>query len=299
MNANSASLDQIERWMQSVLMHAGDVAEAIASAEAAQHIPMSSLDDLPSVVLPSKSLDSSSRLEIYIDAYFERLLECLGQEFQATRAALGDENFNAVAFGYLRREPSHSYTLNDLGVAFPSYLGETRLHERAAPVDATATWSEFVVELAAFERLLRDVFDGPGSEGAEVLNPSHLAAIPIDAWGRLCLLPAPCLRLVQFAHPVQLFWQRWKDTEAATALAPSRTYLAINRRDYAVQRHELSHSQFVLLERLLDGQTLSEAIEATASQTSTLEPRLEDCLQAWFASWVAERFFLGVKHAED
>lgn len=297
MNGKPASLDQIERWMQSVLMHSGDVAEAITSPEARQHIAISSIEDLPSVVLPSKALDSSSRLEIYIDAYFERLLECLGQEFQATRAVLGDENFNAVAFGYLRREPSHSYTLNDLGAAFPNYLGETRLHERVASAQATPTWNGFVVELAAFERLLRDVFDGPGSEGGEVLGFSDLAAIPSDDWGRLRLLPAPCLRLAQFTHPVHIFWQSWKDTGATTVPGPRRTYLVINRRDYAVQRQELSHSQFVLLERLFEGQTLSEAIQATALQTSLVEPRLEDCLQAWFAGWVAERFFAGIRHA--
>lgn len=298
MNAKSASLDQIERWMQSVLMHAGDVAEAIASPEATRHIAISSVEDLESVVLPSQALDSSSRLEIYIDAYFERLLECLGQEFQATKGALGDENFNAVAFGYLRREPSQSYTLNALGAAFPNYLAESRLHERAAPADATPTWGEFVVELAAFERLLRDVFDGPGSEGGEVLDSRQLAAIPGDAWERLRLLPAPCLRLVQFAHPVHLFWQGWKDSGAATMPAPSRTYLAINRRAYAVERRVLSHPQFVMLERLLEGRSLSEAIAATAPQAGPLEPRLEDCLRAWFASWVAERFFVGVEHAE-
>lgn len=298
MTAKSASLDQIERWMQSVLMYGGEVAEAIASPEASQHIAISSVDELPSVVLPSNALDSSSRLEIYIDAYFERLLECLGQEFQATRAALGDDNFNAVAFGYLRREPSRSYTLNDLGASLPKFLAETRLHERAAPVDATPSWGEFIVELAAFERILRDVFDGPGSEGGEILESSHLAAIPVDAWGRLRLLPAPCLRLVQFDHPVHRFWQNWKDSGLAAPPAPCRTYLAINRRAYSVERHELSLLQFALLGRLLEGETLSESIAATALQTDAIEPRLEDSIRAWFARWVGERFFVGVEHAD-
>jgi hypothetical protein len=298
MNVKSASLDQIERWMQSVLMYGGEVTEAILSPEASQHIAISSVEELSSVVLPSNALDSSSRLEIYIDAYFERLLECLGQEFQATRAALGGENFNAVAFGYLRREPSHSYTLIDLGASFPSYLIETRLHERAAPVDATPTWGEFIVELASFERTLRDVFDGPGSEGGEVLGSNQLAAIPVDDWGRLRLLPAPCLRLVQFNHPVHRFWQDWKDAGAVAPPAPCRTHLAINRRAYSVERHELSHLQFALLERLLERQPLSEAIAATALQADAIEPRLEDSLQAWFARWIGERFFVGVEHAD-
>lgn len=298
MNAKSASLDQIERWMQSVLMHGGEVAEAISSPEASQHIAISSVEELSSVVLPSNAQDSSSRLEIYIDAYFERLLECLGQEFQATRAALGEESFNAVAFGYLRREPSRSYTLNDLGASFSNYLAEARLHERAAPVDASPTWGEFIVELAAFERVLRDVFDGPGSEGGEILDSNHLAAVPVDAWGHLRLVPAPCLRLVQFDHPVHRFWQDWKDAGAVAPPAPCRTYLAINRRAYSVERHELSLLQFALLERLLEGQTLSQAIAAAALQSDGNEPRLEDSLQAWFARWVGERFFVGVEHAD-
>jgi len=298
MNAKSASLDQIERWMQSVLLSGGEVAEAIASPEASKHIVISSTAELSSVVLPSQSLDSSSRLEIYIDAYFERLLECLGQEFQATRAALGDENFNAVAFGYLRWNPSRSYTLNDLGASFPKYLGETRLHERDAPVDATPSWGEFIVELATFERLLRDVFDGPGIEGRDGLDSTLLAAVPAEAWGRVRLVPAPCLRLGQFNHPVHRFWQNWKDTGSAAVPSPALTYLAVHRRDYAVERHEVSSSQFALLERLLSGQTLNEAIEATASQAGALALPLEDCLRAWFANWIAVQFFVGIEQAD-
>jgi hypothetical protein len=284
--------------MQSVLMYGGEVAEAIASAEASQHLAISSVDDLSNVVLPSNALDSSSRLEIYIDAYFERLLECLGQEFQATRAALGDENFNAVAFGYLRREPSRSYTLNELGATFPSYLSETRLHERAAPVDAARSWGEFIVELAAFERVLRDVFDGPGSENIETMEFSHLAAQLADSAGQLRLLPAPSLRLVQFDHHVHRFWQDWKDSGAVVVPPPAPAYLAISRRDFAVQRHELSALQFELLARLLEGQSLSDAIEATAVQSGALESLLADSLQAWFADWIVERFFVGIERLD-
>jgi hypothetical protein len=297
MNAKPASLDQIERWMQSVMMHGGEVSEAIGSPEATRHIEIASVDELPSVIVPSTALDSSSRLEIYIDAYFERLLECLGQEFQATRGVLGDETFNALAFGYLRREPSHSYTLNTLGTMFPNYLRETRLHEHAVPDEAPQTWGDFIVELATFERVLLDVFDGPGSENCEVLDAGQLQSVSRDDWGQLRLLPAPCLRLTQFEHPVHFFWQNWKDTAATSVPAPNRSYLAINRRNYNVEHHELTHVQFVLLEQLLGGETLSDAIDLTLLQAPKFEPRLEDALQTWFGSWGAKRFFVGLRHA--
>ncbi len=295
MSAKSASLEQIQRWMQSVMMHGGEVSEAIGSPEATRHIEIRSVDELPSVIAPSAALDSSSRLEIYIDAYFERLLECLGQEFQATRGALGDATFNALAFGYLQQQPSHSYTLNTLGLAFPAYLDATRLHEGAMPDGAPPTWGDFIVELATFERALHDVFDGSGSENCEVLDAGQLQTISHDDWGKLLLLPAPCLRLIHFQHPVHSYWQTWKDSAATSVPVPGRTYLAINRRNYRVERHELTPLQFVLLEQLLSGRTLGDAIELTLLQASKPEPRMEDALQTWFGSWVAERFFVGLR----
>ena len=52
----------------------------------------------------------------------------LREEFTATRYAVGDELFDALAFGYLQHYPSRSYTLNTLGEQFPKFLAESRLH---------------------------------------------------------------------------------------------------------------------------------------------------------------------------
>ena len=78
--------------MQSVIMHPGGVAEGIESAEARRHLDVPA-GELESVVGRSRALASEARLEIYVDAYFERLLECLREEFAATRHAVGDELF--------------------------------------------------------------------------------------------------------------------------------------------------------------------------------------------------------------
>ena len=56
----------------------------------------------------SRALASDARLEIYVDAYYERLMECLREEFAATRHAVGDELFDALAFGYLQHYPSRA-----------------------------------------------------------------------------------------------------------------------------------------------------------------------------------------------
>ncbi len=291
MSARAASLEQIQRWMQSVIMHPGGVAEGVDSPEARRHLDVA-LADLPSVIAPSRAMESSARLEIYVDAYYERLLECLREEFTAMRTAVGDELFQALAFGYLQHYPSRSYTLNALGANFPIFLAETRLHADELPSGAGATWPDFVIELATFERLMRDVFDSPGIEGQAVLDLAALAEIPARRWGRLRLVPAPCLRLCRFQHPVHEFWAALKEGLQPSPPTPRATCLAIHRRDYIVERHEFAPVPFALLEHLVAGKTLAEAIAQVAESPQVDWPALESEIQAWFAHWTSQGFFV-------
>ena len=80
----------------------------------------------PRIVTRSQSLTSTERLQIYANAYFARLFECLHEEFPALLHALGEETFDAFAFGYLQQYPSRSYTLAELGRNFAAYLAEVR-----------------------------------------------------------------------------------------------------------------------------------------------------------------------------
>ena len=61
-------LEQIQRWMQAVLMHPGGVAAGAESADARQHIDLAS-GQIDEVVRPSSTLDATERLEIYARAY--------------------------------------------------------------------------------------------------------------------------------------------------------------------------------------------------------------------------------------
>ncbi len=292
MSGRPASLEQIQRWMQSVITHPGGVEEGLDAPATRAHLDIPARD-LASVIAPSARLDSTQRLEIYVDAYHERLLECLREEFTATRAALGGELFEAVAFGYLQHYPSHSYTLGKLGASFPRYLAESRLHERAAPAGTPARWADFVIELAAFERSQRDVFDGPGSEGLVRLDLAALAKVPGDRLGQLRFVAAPCLRLHRFDHPVHVYWTALKNGEQPVAPQPSASCLAINRREYQIERHALEPSEFSLLERLAAGDTLNDALRTAAELPGARLASLERDLGQWFARWAAARFLTG------
>ncbi len=298
MKAKPASLEQIERWMQSVIMHPGGVQEGVDSPEARKHLDVT-LEDLESVITRSESLASSERLEIYVDAYYERLLECLREEFPATRAAVSDELFHALAFGYLQQYPSRTYTLNGLGANFPRYLAESRLHAHETPSGAAPGWPDFVIELAEFERALREVFDGPGIERAATLNPSLLERTPPERRGAARLIPAPCLRLRRFEHPVHDYWAAVKEGQHPPAPGPAATHLAIHRRAYAVERHELSPFQFALLDGLVRGVCLAEAIRLAVETPGCEVERLQNDLPSWFAEWTGLGFFVGLELDPD
>jgi hypothetical protein len=281
-------LDQVQRWMQSVLMHPGGVTEGVGSPAAREHIDIS-LEELPQVIQPSKALSSADRLEIYVNAYHARLMECLDEEFSVTRWAMGEELFAAVSFGYLQNHPSQSYTLGQLGARFPGYLAETRLHAAAMPEGAGEHWPQFIIELAMLERSLYEVYDGPGPERSGALRGEHLAGLAPESWADLRLQPAPSLRLHAFENDVSTFWARRKDGEEPAVEPPSDCWLAIGRRDYVVERHSLSAAQFTVLSSLVEGKTLGEALSFAAERHSAEE--IEPHLGQWFAAWMEAQFF--------
>src|ERR1700693_5287793 len=104
-------LAQIQRWLQAVITHPDGVEAGLASSEARDQIDVDP-GRVEQVVDPSKRRTSIERLEVYANAYYARLLECLRDEFPALLHAVGEEVFDGLAFEYLPSYPSQSYTLS-------------------------------------------------------------------------------------------------------------------------------------------------------------------------------------------
>src|SRR5262245_12156156 len=198
------TLDELQRWMQGVITHPGGVAAGIASDEARQQIALVP-EQAERVVTRSQALTAIERLQIYHHAYFSRLLECLREEYSVLAAALGSELFDAFAVAYLEAHPSRSYTLGRLGAKFPEYLAETRPRDMATVEDGPA-WPEFMIDLARLERVVNEVFDGPGAEGQPLLDGERLRSIPPERWPETRLVCVPCLRLLKLSHPVNEYF---------------------------------------------------------------------------------------------
>lgn len=294
-------LRRLQQWMQTVVMHPDGIAQGIASSAARQQIDIAP-EQIELVIQRSQALDSLARLQIYGNAYFARLLECLREEFPAVAHAVGGETFDAFAFGYLQEYPSRSYTLHELGARFPQYLAETRPQSESSEPG----WPDFLIDLATLERIYSEVFDGPGGEGQRLLQADDLQAIRPECWPEARLVPVESLRLCAFRFPVHDYasavrhLRRAASAEATTSVpAPQTTYLAITRRDYIVRRTPVSEPQYTLLTALAAGEPIGRAIEQTLETTDVDMDALAQNLQKWFRDWSAAGYFWRVEAPES
>jgi hypothetical protein len=293
-------LDVIQRWMQAVITHPLGV-DAGADSSVAMHEIAAGANQLEQVVLPSSQLDAAKRIEIYANAYYGRLIECLANEFPVLLKAVGEETFNEFAFGYLQAYPSRSYTLNRLSKYFAKYLDETRPDREglAEGENPEVSWPDFMIDLARLEWSIGEVFDAEGVEGQPLLTSEDIALVPPDRWANAIVEPVCCLRLLAFQFPVNDYFtvaRRAENSDSAPGMpAPERQYLALFRRDYIVRRHVITETQFDLLTALQSGESLGVAIETAAERTTMSHAELASSLRAWFEKWTAAGLIHRVK----
>jgi hypothetical protein len=275
------SLAALQRWMLAAITRPTP-RQILADT---QSLPGEPPVDLPvdQVLRASRAQTADERLAIYQSAYFARLIEVMRELFPCLRQAVGDEVFDQFALGYLVAQPPTSYTLARLADRFVEHLAQSE------PPDAP--WAGFLSELAALERAIDETFDGPGPEDVPPLNwnpgqfpdPANLRLVPAIGW-----------RLLAFQYPVSTYYTSWKKGEAAQWPAPQPQYVALQRRDYVVRRHELTSSQHAVLTRLASGMDLAGALDLLANDEHHPPPSSAD-IQQWFTQWAASGFFAGVK----
>jgi hypothetical protein len=278
-------LAQLQGWLQSVIMNPAGLLDGIASADARAHIDVLPAD-VETIIERSSHQTSLERLQIYSGAYYARLLECLRAEFPVLAQALGGELFDEFAVEYLQRYPPHSYTLNELGANLAKYLAETR------PTSATEdnSWLDFLVDLARLEWTFSEVFDGPGAERQTLLGAGQLRSVAEELWPAARLMPVPCLRILKLDFPVQGYYRAVRDGQEAVPPDREPTWLAISRRNYVVRHIPLTPPEAAILEAILAGATVGQAI-SRAPIPADVDGFAAD-LQRWFHNWAAEGFFL-------
>ncbi len=289
-------LDQIQRWLQAVIVHPDGVESGINSPAAQAEFDVDA-DTVERLITRSRQLSSLQRLGIYANAYYARLLECLRDDFPALVQCLGEDAFNAFAFGYLQSYPSRSYTLADLGRNFARYLAETRPADfKAGP--GVPDWEDFLIDLATVERTYAEVFDGPGVETGTTLSAGVMAALDVELWQKARLVPVLCLRLLRLKFPVHEYIRAARRQGEPLPPQPAPTLLAVTRRDYVVRVAVLAPDEFEMLSSLVYGASVRDAILGLAERPGANVELLAESLRSWFRRWAAAPYFQAVESDE-
>jgi hypothetical protein len=281
-----ATLDRTERWMQSVITHPLGVDRGVAHPSARNSIDVAPAE-IDSIVCRSRRLTATERLGIYHHAYFARLVECLEGDFPVFRQAVGDDAFRQFALEYIAQQPSCSYTLGRLGDGFVDFLRED-CPKTDSRDSSAAHWSEFLIELARFERVVAEVFDGPGIEAQPGLNVERLRM------SEARLVPAPCLRLIRLQFAVHDWFEQRGQIAQSHALERRDICLVLMRRNYRVVWHEVEPGEFRLLQRLAEGATLAEVLISEATNSAMDVDALASKLRQLFCRWATLRLFVDV-----
>ena len=290
-------LNVVQQWFQAVITHPDGVGPGIEAQEAQEFIPIERTE-LEQVVRRSHRLSADQRLAVYANAFYARLVECLGECFPVFRKAMGEEVFNGFAFEYLQRYPSTSYSLDHLGRNFGRFLDETRPRSKTSSDAFDADWADFLIDLATLEWTVAEVFDGPGAEHSRPLGPDDLRNVPVEQFSQARLTTVVCFRLLKLRYPVNAYYTAVRGAkDSAEIPIPERLpeHAAITRRQYVVRRYVLTATQYTLLEKLQAGETVSEAIAAAAEGSRLDDDRLSTDLHSWFRTWISEGFFQSIQ----
>lgn len=269
--AVEAPLATIEAWLAAVTtdprgLQAGLTNAAPIAAELGAPC-------LEAIVRPGPHLGAEERLAIYHHAYHARLVDCVKDDFDGVGRALGEQTFDRVCHAYVRAHPSRSPNLNVYAERFVDFV---------AGLDDRGFDPRLIAELARLEWAMIEVRHAPATPRIDL---GALAAAPPEAWAGARLWASPSLRVLRFAYPVNA-WYAARLEGPAPAPRPSPSVTAVFRDDWRIWRMDLPPSPARVLDALLAGRPLGEALSA-------LDPDLAGGadVQRWFQEWLSSGFF--------
>ncbi len=255
----SALADAQERLWRFITAPSG-VRAALAEAGPAER------DAFETLLARDDALPSALRLEIYANAYFQRILEVLERDFEALAAALGEAGFHDLVTAYLCVHPPRRASLRHAGAELPGFLAA---HEAAAPF--RSRWP-FAADLVRFEWAKGIAFDAPD---AEPLGREHLARVAPERWDGLCFALQPGAALLEFG---------WDVTEAAPVLRPTR--VRVWRKRERVHHRKIEDEEFALLADLVAGASFGDLCARLVAVAG--EEEAPQRAAGWLAHWLED-----------
>ena len=151
-------LKNLQSLLYRLITAPSGVAEGLA---AEQDLGAGGLD---AIVLGDDRLSSEARVDIYANMYFYRILDALKEDFPATVAVLGDDNFHNLVTGYLLEYPPTGPSITHSGSHLAEYL-----HDQTRAKVLFATHFHELTDLARERPRVRNLSMAVREWGDEVI----------------------------------------------------------------------------------------------------------------------------------
>lgn len=246
-------------------------------------------EDVERHVTAGPRLSASDRFDIYRYGYHARLVECLIDDYPVLSAMLGEDQADALCREYIDRHPSASPNLNAYGRHMSVFCRDAKL-EAFPGFDATRG---FAADLAALEWALVEVLH---AETAPPLEVAALQSIAPEAWASARFVRSDALRIFRFDYPVNgVFIANRIDEIVPEVPGPAPNALAVYRKNMQLWRMELTPAMIGVLEPLVAGKTLGEALETVDDSNTAVVAETGANLMVWFREWVDAGFFTRIE----
>lgn len=190
--------------------------------------------------------------------YFYRLLESLGEDYPAVRAAVGDVGFHNLATDYLLAHPPSHPSLRCAGRHMATFLSGHRLTEA----------SPFLPDLARLEWAIIESFDATDDT---LLGPAQLEAIPPERWAEVRFAPVASLQLLDVGWNVQDIWECAQHERPLPEPAAKAVGLQVWRRDLRVFHRPLAPLERDCMQCLVAGEPFAAWCERAAARVGENE----------------------------
>ncbi|MCG3204715.1 MAG: hypothetical protein KCHDKBKB_01431 [Elusimicrobia bacterium] len=236
-------LSDLQKWMRWVLTHPRGVTAALKQQHPLQHCLQ--------VIGETPTVNRETRLSIYGNAYFARIVDALEANYSSVKNIVGTRPFNDWARKYLICYPSTFKSIDDVGHKFSHFLSQTPLNKKFP----------FVAELAKVEWAAHQSFF---ADDTPPLNTSLLNKIPKQKWPQLKLRFDPSVKLLKLSWPVDDLWRRDGkiNRQQIKKIRRGTSHVVIYRLpDKQVRISRLSRIQFSFLSLLHSGRPLGKALD--------------------------------------
>ena len=268
---NGIPLEKFERWMQSVIEHPGSDDEAWRSGDAVDSI---AYEEALANVRRTEHLSEQERLGIYRRMFRLRMTDAMRSDFPGVLHAVGDEEFDRMILEeYIRRFPSDSFTLEDLGRHFERFLAESDRPEK-----------EFLSELARLEWALTRISD---CENLPSIDAAAVSAIPPERWNDARFVPVTAFLLLGNRWAVGEYLDAVGEGKEATTHQQGSEYLVLCRQEFTVWQRSVSEEEFRTLSALAAGEKLGSVV----SRMEGNEQENAGRIFGWFRSWFENGYF--------